>query len=118
MTDVQHSLLKASDINSMDAFEFHHPLNPNSEIYLRFLERAVGLKRIGVTIARVPPGKESFIYHAHHNEEEWVYILSGRGRGGNWRYRMLPLNQETSWDLGCPNNPITFVIHSMKTLYI
>ncbi|WP_231510451.1 hypothetical protein [Fischerella sp. PCC 9605] len=46
----------------MDAFEFHHPLNPNSEIYLRFLGRAVGLQRIGVTIARVPAGKESFIY--------------------------------------------------------
>ena len=79
MPDEQHSLLKASAINSMDAFEFHHPLNPNSEISLRFLGRAVGLKRIGVTIARVPPGKESFIYHAHQNEEEWVYILSGRG---------------------------------------
>ena len=79
MTDKQPALLKASDINSMDAFEFHHPLNPNSEIYLRFLGRAVGLQRIGVTIARVPPGKESFIYHAHQNEEEWVYILSGRG---------------------------------------
>lgn len=26
MTDEQHSLLKASDINSMDAFEFRHPL--------------------------------------------------------------------------------------------
>jgi hypothetical protein len=24
VTDEQHSLLKASDINSMDAFEFHH----------------------------------------------------------------------------------------------
>lgn len=79
MTDEKHSLLKASDINSMDAFEFHHPLNPNSEIYLRFLGRVVGLKRIGVTIARVPPGKESFVYHAHQDEEEWIYILSGRG---------------------------------------
>lgn len=80
MTDEQHpGLIKASDIDAIDAFEFHHPLNPNSEIYLRFLGRAVGLKRIGVTIARVPTGKESFIYHAHQNEEEWVYILSGRG---------------------------------------
>jgi len=41
VTDEQNSLLKASDINSMDAFEFHHPLNPNSEIYLRFLGCAV-----------------------------------------------------------------------------
>ena len=92
MTDEHNSLLKASDINSMDAFEFHHPLNPNSEIYLRFLGRAVGLKRIGVTIARVPPGKESFIYHAHQNEKEWVYILSGRGIAeiGDQEYEVGP----------------------------
>lgn len=79
MAEKQHSLLKQSEINSINEFEFHHPLNSNSEIYLRALGNAVGLKRIGVSIARVPPGKESFIYHAHRNEEEWIYILSGRG---------------------------------------
>jgi uncharacterized cupin superfamily protein len=79
MTKTQPTLLKAADIQAMDAFEFHHPLNPNSDIHLRFLGRATGLNRIGITLARVPAGKESFIYHAHQNEEEWVYILSGRG---------------------------------------
>jgi uncharacterized cupin superfamily protein len=34
-----------------------------------------------VNIARIPPGKESFVYHSHHHEEEWLYILSGRGVG-------------------------------------
>jgi uncharacterized cupin superfamily protein len=43
------------------------------------LSRALGLKRIGVSIARIPPGKESFVYHSHQSEEEWLYILSGRG---------------------------------------
>ena len=38
-----------------------------------------GLSRIGVNRARVPAGKESFIYHSHHAEEEWIYIISGRG---------------------------------------
>ncbi|MGP1386996.1 MAG: cupin domain-containing protein [Thainema sp.] len=75
----QPSLLKAADIEAIGEFEFHHPLNPNSEVYLRSLSRATGLNRIGVTLARIPPGKESFIYHAHSNEEEWIYILSGRG---------------------------------------
>ena len=28
---------------------------------------------------RVPPGKESFVYHSHYREEEWIYVLSGRG---------------------------------------
>ncbi len=79
MTEEQPSLLKASEIENMAETEFHHPLNPNSEIYLRALGGVVGFGRIGVAIARVPPGKESFIYHAHHNEEEWIYILSGRG---------------------------------------
>jgi uncharacterized cupin superfamily protein len=27
----------------------------------------------------MPPGKESFVYHSHHREEEWIYVLSGRG---------------------------------------
>ena len=27
----------------------------------------------------MPPGKESFVYHSHQHEEEWLYILSGRG---------------------------------------
>ncbi|AFZ32709.1 Cupin 2 conserved barrel domain protein [Gloeocapsa sp. PCC 7428] len=73
------SLLKASEIHSMDEIEFHHPLNPNSELYMRTLSRIVGLERIAVTIARVPPGKESFIYHLHRHEEEWIYILAGKG---------------------------------------
>ncbi len=79
MTELPNPLLKRSDIETIDTVEFHHPLNPNSEIYIRALGSAVGFQRIGLSIARVPAGKESFIYHAHHNEEEWVYILSGRG---------------------------------------
>jgi uncharacterized cupin superfamily protein len=39
----------------------------------------VGLERIGITIAKISPGKESFIYHSHQFEEEFIYILSGRG---------------------------------------
>ncbi|NET38307.1 MAG: cupin domain-containing protein [Cyanothece sp. SIO1E1] len=79
MTKSQTLLLKASDIEAHPEFEFHHPLNPNSEVYLRSLSRSTGLNRIAVSLARIPAGKESFIYHAHSNEEEWLYILSGRG---------------------------------------
>jgi uncharacterized cupin superfamily protein len=31
-----------------------------------------------VSFVRLPPGKDSFAYHAHMLEEEWIYILSGR----------------------------------------
>ena len=56
-----------------------HPWNPNSEMIGVTLSRLAGLKRTGVSLARIPPGRESFIYHAHEREEEWLYILSGTG---------------------------------------
>ena len=56
-----------------------HPWNEKSEIHGFMLARATNLKRTGVSLARVAPGKESFLYHLHHCEEEWIYILSGRG---------------------------------------
>jgi uncharacterized cupin superfamily protein len=43
------------------------------------ISRLVGLKRTGVSLVKLLPGKESFIYHSHHREEEWVYIISGQG---------------------------------------
>ncbi len=57
-----------------------HPLNPLSEIYLKRLGPQFGLSRIALYLARLPPGKESFLYHRHERAEEFLYILSGRGR--------------------------------------
>lgn len=73
------SLVRASQIAALPEFPFRHPLNPKSEIYLRSLNGLTGLERIGLNIGRLPPGAESFAYHYHHYEEEFVYILSGRG---------------------------------------
>jgi uncharacterized cupin superfamily protein len=56
-----------------------HPLNPNSQIRGVSLSDQVGLQRLGVHLLRIAPGKESFIFHTHHTEEEFLYILSGRG---------------------------------------
>jgi uncharacterized cupin superfamily protein len=56
-----------------------HPLNPRSELHGYRLSVAAGLQRIGVGLIRIPPGKESFVYHSHEGEEEFLYILSGRG---------------------------------------
>jgi uncharacterized cupin superfamily protein len=56
-----------------------HPWNPNSQLRGARLGKQAGLQRTGVNLMRIAPGKESFIYHTHHCEEEWVYILSGRG---------------------------------------
>jgi uncharacterized cupin superfamily protein len=72
-------LFRAAEIAAMPELSFRHPLNPQSEVHMRALSRLAGLARIGVTLARVGPGRESFVYHYHQREEEFVYILSGRG---------------------------------------
>lgn len=78
MEEREPLILKAAEIS--DRLQtFSHPWNPKSEIVGAYLGRAVGLKRTGVNFAKVPPGKESFIYHCHYREEEWIYILSGNG---------------------------------------
>jgi uncharacterized cupin superfamily protein len=56
-----------------------HPWNPRSAMVGVELGRLAGLRRTGVSLARIAPGKESFVYHSHAREEEWLYILSGRG---------------------------------------
>jgi uncharacterized cupin superfamily protein len=37
------------------------------------------MQRAVLSLARVPPGKESFILHAHEHDEEFVFILEGEG---------------------------------------
>jgi uncharacterized cupin superfamily protein len=70
------NIVRAADI-AAHAQEFSHPWNPQSLMRGTQLARSVGLKRTGVNFIRVPPGKESFVYHSHRYEEEWIYVLSG-----------------------------------------
>ena len=77
MPDATKSLIRADE--NPDGRYASHPLNDASEIHLRVLGGLTGLERIGVTHVRVPPGKESFVYHSHQHEEEFLYILAGRG---------------------------------------
>lgn len=58
---------------------YAHPLNADAEIHGISLSRLAGLQRVGFNLIRIPPGKESNIYHSHGVEEEFFYILSGRG---------------------------------------
>jgi uncharacterized cupin superfamily protein len=71
-------LVKADEV-AENAGSFSHPWNPNSEVIGTRLSTLVGLSRTGVSLIRIPAGKESFVYHSHHREEEWIYVISGRG---------------------------------------
>ena len=75
------NLIRAAEHSSHEAgrWRFSHPFNPGSDVEGFALSTLCGLARAAVNLMRVPPGKESFAYHRHAAEEEWVYILAGRG---------------------------------------
>jgi uncharacterized cupin superfamily protein len=70
------NIVRATDI-AAHAQEFSHPWNPRSLMRGTQLARSVGLKRTGVNFIRVPAGRESYVYHSHRFEEEWIYVLAG-----------------------------------------
>jgi len=76
--DPKKLVVRRAQHTAENAQKLSHPFNPNSEIHGHELSDAAGLKRTGVWLARIPAGKESFAYHAHHAEEEWMYVVSGR----------------------------------------
>jgi len=75
----EQRVLKADELRATPERGIAHPLNPNSEVYLRSLSERTGMSRVVVTMARLPPGRDSFAYHRHLATEEFVFILSGRG---------------------------------------
>jgi len=84
------NIVRSADI-AAHAQEFSHPWNPESLMRGTQLARSVGLKRTGVNLIRIPAGKESFAYHSHQHEEEWLYVLSGKA---------LALIDDVEYELG------------------
>jgi uncharacterized cupin superfamily protein len=72
-------IVRAGERTRENEMSSGHPMNPNAEMFGHALSRVVGLMRVGLWSVRLPPGKESFVYHRHHLEEEFLYVLSGRG---------------------------------------
>lgn len=49
------------------------------EFLRRQLGAATGGKKIGASLVELPPGKRSWPFHAHHANEEALFILEGEG---------------------------------------
>lgn len=71
--------LPADAITAMAETSFTHPLNANAVRHTRTLGEIAGLGNVGVHLVRVEPGHATTEYHFHRAEEEFLYILSGRG---------------------------------------
>jgi uncharacterized cupin superfamily protein len=80
MSDADRETLQLIRVSERPAdASYSHPLNPDSEMRGVSLSRLAGLQKVGLNLVRVPPGKEANIYHTHGVEEEFFYILSGKG---------------------------------------
>ena len=79
MPETDHYIARTSEFTDADGALVRHPYNPNSEVRIIPLAERTGLTRLGLAIGRIPPGKESFVLHAHMRDEEFLYILSGEG---------------------------------------
>lgn len=77
MADTKRPLWRAAEIQPAMR-PFTQKLNPNSLFRAAALSRMAGMSRAHVSLVRLPPGKDSFAYHSHMLEEEWIYVLSGR----------------------------------------
>jgi len=50
------------------------------ESVLRPVSDLAGLTQMGVKVRETPPGRAGTLLHFHDTEEEWAFLLSGRGR--------------------------------------
>jgi GST-like protein len=72
-------IMRAAEVARVEV-ELVQRLNARCKFFCSGLALQAGLARTGISRARIPPCGESFAYHAHLREEEWLYILSGRAR--------------------------------------
>lgn len=79
MPSANPSLLTAEAIANLPEQVFTHPLNANAIRHTKSLTEVTGGMHLGVYLVRVTPGHDSTEYHRHLGEEEFIYILSGRG---------------------------------------
>lgn len=78
MADDRKALWRKAEIDARERGFAQH-LNEHSFYRGSYLSRLAGMSRAHVTRVRLSPGHDSFAYHAHLIEEEWVYIISGEG---------------------------------------
>ncbi|MDB5904978.1 MAG: hypothetical protein JWM26_3856 [Betaproteobacteria bacterium] len=72
-------LLKAAQVQALHEEVRPHPLDARRVRHTRSLGDAVGFTAIGIHLVRLEKDATSSVRHFHHQDEEWVYILSGRG---------------------------------------
>ncbi len=68
-----------ADIEAQEETRTVHQFNENAVRLSRNLTKDTGMARIGLHQVRLEPGRDSTTHHYHDADEEFLYILSGRG---------------------------------------
>jgi uncharacterized cupin superfamily protein len=79
VADKPFPLLTASEIQAMPEVVNVHQFNGKAVRHTRSVGDLLGLTNIGLHIVRLESGDESTQFHFHHCDEEFLYILSGKG---------------------------------------
>lgn len=92
MADNPWPLLTSAQIDDLDEVAHVHQFNDNAVRHTRSLGDVLGLTSLGVHLVRLEQGRDSTQFHFHHVDEEFLYILSGRGIAeiGNERCEVGP----------------------------
>src|SRR5215471_11921802 len=84
--------MRHANVRNADEVEVREMIKGRHNMRLRQLGRAAGSVALGATLTEVAPGAISFPRHAHHANEEAIYVLSGSGeaRIGDARVAVRP----------------------------
>ncbi len=72
-------LLTRQNIERMKETVHVHQFNENAVRHTRSLGDRTGLTNFGIHLVRLEKDTESTQFHFHHCDEEFIYILSGKG---------------------------------------
>jgi uncharacterized cupin superfamily protein len=78
MADHPKHLLRAAEAAAAER-RHQHQFNDNAVRLTSTLGTRTGLERIGVHLVRLPPGRDSTQHHYHDADEEFLYVIAGRG---------------------------------------
>ncbi len=72
-------LIRANDLANAPEYRVQHQFNEQAIRLTRTLSTPTGMQRLGLHLVRVKSGLDSTTHHSHDADEEFIFVLSGRG---------------------------------------
>lgn len=69
----------AAELDALPERRHQHQFNGDAVRMTRTIGELAGLERIGIHLVRLQTGHDSTQFHYHDADEEFIYVVSGRG---------------------------------------